>query len=142
MLTPKLEQTLVVVPDLAKQPKSKLLLIIATQAGQKYYAIDEYDHDHLTGVSSFTRRENGRNVLVYQCRTKEAAWAVIDRTTVSEITEEEYVKFQKADGEIVEARMKEINPDAWKEAEEYLASQGMIMKKRPDNDDKPTGMYL
>jgi hypothetical protein len=38
--------------------------------------------------------------------------------------------------------MKEINPDAWKEAEEYLASQGMIMKRKPDSDDKPTGMYL
>lgn len=145
-LTPKLEQSLVVVPDLAKQPKSSHLLIIATQAGQKYYAIDSWFHD-INGVSSFWRggdEYSGRGrTLVYMCRTKEAAWAVIDRTTVSEITEEEYIRFQKTDGEQVETKMKEINPKAWEDAEEFLESQGMIMRKKPsDGKDIPTGNYL
>jgi hypothetical protein len=142
-LTPKLEQRLVIVPDLGKQPKSSHLLIIGTQAGQKYYAIDEYTHDYLTGVSSFTRREDGRTVLVYQCRTKEAAWAVVDRSTVSEISEEEYIRFQKTDGEAVEVKMKELNPEGWAQAEEFLESQGIIMRKKDSGkEEKMPGNYL
>jgi hypothetical protein len=139
-LTPKLEQSLVIVPDLARQPKSSHLLIVATSAGQKYYAIDAWDHNYLTGVSSFTRGVDP--ITVYQCRTKEAPWAIVDRSTVEIITEEEYIRFQKTDSEIVETKMKEINPEAWSQAEEFLESQGMIMKKKDGPEIKMPGNYL
>lgn len=150
LITPKLEQSLVVAKDLKDQPNSKFILL--TGAGRPvYYAVDGYDTWEGSNVIAFYRGRDIRTPreVVYVCR-QEGTWALVARNAVNIVTDAEMAKHQIAEGKQVEAFYEQLDPEGWKEAQrmvtgglaEMMGGQGGHVHG-PRNDDKPVpGQYL
>lgn len=144
-MTPKLASSVVLAKDLKEQPESSHVLLVG--AGRpNYYAIDSWfvNGDMVT----FTLKRTP----VYACRVKEGAWAVVSRAAITVVTEEELSAQQHADQKALEDFFSELDPDAWKEAQEMAkhgqgadiaALLGGGVPKASRDDVKPVpGQYL
>lgn len=110
-MTPRLDSSVVLAKDLSEQPPSSHLLLVG--AGRpNYYSIDAWQFG--TEVATFYCE----GMVVYACRLKEGAWAIVKRDCVQVVTERDLTKRQHADQKEAETFYNDLDPEAWKEAQE------------------------
>lgn len=127
-MTPKLESSVVLAKDLKEQPESSHILLVG--AGRpNYYAVDYMTEDEST--VHFYRNGTRGATLVYSCRKVEGAWAMVLREAVRVVTEKELSQRQHEDQKAMESFFSELDPEAWKEAQEMAKhghSHGMSLE--------------
>lgn len=159
-MTPKLESSVVLAKDLKDQPMSSHVLLVGAGRPQ-YYAVDLMESSDCDGdIVEFRLAGdptcNKPSKLVYACRLKEGAWAMVSRDAIEVVTEKEYTQSQHTDAKAQEEFYNSLDPEAWKEAKELathlhaqaIGSAPMIMggeagARGPKDDGKPVpGQYL
>lgn len=119
-LKPRLERQLVAVKDLSEQPESSHVLIVTVpERMPTYFAVSSW-----TQMGDTMRFFLGPQ-MVYMCRARETTWAVIAREATHTLTEKEMIIDAKVDSEAEHKFYKELDPEAYRKAEELLAS-GLI----------------
>lgn len=124
-IQPHLETSVVLASDLSRQPETKFILIVGAGGERKpnYYAVDDYTA--ADGVVRFYRyndvRPNkagaGGNDLIFACRV-EASWSLVNRAVCQIEDERAMMVFAKEDAERRKAFYMDLDPEAYKAAEE------------------------
>jgi len=130
-MVPKLESSVVLAKDLKDQPASSHVLLVG--AGRpNYYAVDSFSilGDTVVFYRGTVPYANTSPSylpkmaqIVYVCRLKEGAWALVERASINVVTEKALTEQQHADQKAMETFYEGLDPEAWKEAQE-LAKQG------------------
>lgn len=147
---PKLEQKVALLKNLAQQPASSHLLVMATSGTPTYHAVDRMVTQDK--VAYFYQADE----LIFASRV-DAPWAMIKRDRLIEITEGDLARHYKADSDSQEGFWKSLAPKEFKAAQEQ-EEQGPIAiplelleqlqgtgrpAKKVRTDDKPSpGQYL
>ncbi len=102
--------------DLSDQKPGNFILIVGSEHPQYYY-VNEFQQ--FEDTMRFFDREGD---LVYMCRVEAGSWAVVSTHVTGTISEADMVRFTKEEHSAEREFIKNLDPEAYRKAEEMFAS--------------------